>query len=650
MLYPGEKVYGEQFDYGSNAHFTDLTGKNGVVKIGGEDRLLTYQARTSAYGSLGVPTFEDAGFKELSEAEILDKAIFLEETEGRLSDVIDFPAKDQNGLPYCFPGETLIRMADGSEKPIKDVKVLDMVVTAEGRIGRVKATMARHVDEPLWTPVIWGHAHLRATSEHPILTKRGYVPLCELQAGDMVAFPKYMANEHSFIETGDYIAQRNTAKQSRRKYRQRAETEVTEYKRGLPGRKQTTIRANPIPEAIRLTPGMGRLVGLYLAEGHSSPWTAHWSFNVREHDTFATEVSNLLQSEVGAEGRIRIRPNNVAQVVLNGVNWAHLFEALCGHHSNGKRLHRDLTAGPPDFLHNVLTGWMDGDRQKGTAAVSVSRMLAMNMFDIANARGNMPILGTHGKAGVYKDGIERQRAWKVAWSENGVTKHGTEQDDTHLWRRVRSLKSEPFSGFVFNIEVEGDNSYVAEGIGVHNCWIYGTTGAVEAVRRVQGFKEWVELSPESAGGPITGYRSRGGYGEEGLKYGSSVGFAAQTLWPRQKIGGPSNITAEVKASYENHKIGEWFDGKTNSLNQLWSLLLMGMPCPLGLNWWGHLIYACDVVVDRAANKIVGTRIRNSHGKDAHSKNKHGVAGFLTLTPGKSQGDFFGIRSVTKSTL
>lgn len=184
--------------------------------------------------------------------------------------------------------------------------------------------------------------------------------------------------------------------------------------------------------------------------------------------------------------------------------------------------------------------------------------------------------------------------------------------------------------------------------GLPYCWIYGTTGAVECVRKLQGLP-YVELSPESAGGPITNYRSRGGYGEEGLKFGSQTGFASQDLWPRQRIGGPSNVTAEVKASYENHKIKEWFDCQTNNLRQLWTLLLAGHPCPLGLDWWGHLIYACGVAADRQKSQIVGTVIRNSHGRDAHSKNKHGVAGFLTLSPSKSRGDAFGIRSVTAST-
>ena len=43
---------------------------------------------------------------------------------------------DQDGQGSCFPPGTLIRMANGSEKPIEKVAVLDEVLTAEGNCRR----------------------------------------------------------------------------------------------------------------------------------------------------------------------------------------------------------------------------------------------------------------------------------------------------------------------------------------------------------------------------------------------------------------------------------------------------------------------------------------------------------------------------------
>lgn len=54
-------------------------------------------------------------------------------------------------------------------------------------------------------------------------------------------------------------------------------------------------------------------------------------------------------------------------------------------------------------------------------------------------------------------------------SEANRSRSYSEQDDTHVWRRIRVLADEEFSGYVYNLSIEGDQSYVAEGVGVHNC-------------------------------------------------------------------------------------------------------------------------------------------------------------------------------------
>lgn len=182
--------------------------------------------------------------------------------------------------------------------------------------------------------------------------------------------------------------------------------------------------------------------------------------------------------------------------------------------------------------------------------------------------------------------------------------------------------------------------------GTNYCWIFGCIGAFEFVRRKQG-NPHQPLSPASAGGPITGYRNVGGWGEDGHRRLKEVGVCRTVLWPDTAISA-KYLTAEVQQDYANHKIVESYDGQSNNVEQLWTLLLLGIPCPLGLDWWGHLIWACDVVV--LPDGTLGTRIRNSWNDAWGSKNKHGRGGFSVLTEAKSRGDFFGIGSVTNSAL
>lgn len=506
------------------------------------------------------------------------------------------PSTDQNGRGYCFPAGTLIRMGDGSERRIEDVKVRDEVVTAEGNVRRVTQTMVRRVNEPLLTPVMWGHYHLRATAEHPILTKRGYVQLCELQPGDWVAFPKYAAKSANVLQTGDFLYDRNFVRQSRRVYRHQRPEVQSEYTVGLPGRTKATIRTSVLPDAIHLTHGFGRLAGLFLAEGHTDAGKVQWSFHLREKDTFAAEVVELARTEMAAEAKLVVRPNNVVQVTIYGVRWAKMFESLFSHGAGAKRVHPCLASGPLEFLHGMLTGWMDGDRQRGNSAVTISRELALNMFDIANAHGLLPIFSTHQKGKVGNDGILRQHAWKVGWGDSesaGLVGRGSyraTQDDTHMWRKVCEITSEPFEGDVFNLEVEGDHSYVAEGVGVHNCWAHGTCSAVMLVR-AKNNQPFVSLSAYHVACIIKNYRDEGGWCTQALDFIAKRGIASEEFWPQRSVS-KSNDTPQMWQNAALHKVEQWWDISDNretAKRQMATLLLLNDPVQTDHNWWGHSI-------------------------------------------------------------
>lgn len=529
------------------------------------------------------------------------------------------PCKNQQQTDFCFPAGTMIRMGDGSQKRIEDVRVLDSVVTAEGNVKKVLHTMVRFTKEPLITPVMWGHSHLKATSEHPILTKRGYVALKDLVPGDKVAFPKFMAAGTSILQTEEFFESRRYARREKRS---------VSVKRGvIPGKTPGTFTTQIVPDVLQLTEKLGRVVGFFLAEGHTSNWNTCWSFNRTETDTFASEVVDNLRSEAGAESSIRQTRNNVALVTLQGRDWAVLFEKFGETGANRKRLHSSLTSGPKEFLNGILTSWMDGDRQIGTNGVSVSRELALNMFDIANAMGHLPILSTHTKDRIDSRGQHHQHAWKVGWGDKGKPNHGTEQDDRWMWRKVYDLESEPFEGYVFNLEVEGDHSYVAEGVGVHNCWCNAPTHCIE-ILRVQQNEPMVILSPASVACPQTNFKNVGGWGKNALLQIIGHGAVPVDNWPANAID-RKYATKDNAALAMNYRVVKWADLTPRNTPQLISLLLRDIPVAVAYNWWGHEVTAYDAVW---VNGQIGVRDRNSWGMS------YGHLGFFVLQGSKMLAD------------
>jgi hypothetical protein len=379
--------------------------------------------------------------------------------------------KNQRQVGSCFTADTRIRMADGSQKRIDQIRLNDEVLTAEGNTGRVRHLFVRHESECLVRIKLRGHYGIAATAEHPVLTKRGYVRMDRLRLDDYVAIPRYIPGRSTAIQTADHRHWTAKVTSDRR----------TKRFAGVVGRRATVVQVAPVPDLITMTRGFGRIVGLFLAEGHTDRNKLTWTFHRNERDTLASELVQLLRDELGAEANIqeRGRPNTI-KVNLHGRVWSELFASLCGNGSGFKRMHPDITSGPGEFLEGVWSGWIDGDGHTGENTIqgtTVSRDLALSMFDIANALGLHPRI-THCDPKVSHGVKKRLRRYDVV-IPTGEGTNRQPMDDSAQWRKVMSVIAEPYQGDVYNFEVDGDNSYVAEGIGVHNCVSFGTNTAVE---------------------------------------------------------------------------------------------------------------------------------------------------------------------------
>lgn len=376
---------------------------------------------------------------------------------------------DQGQLGSCFPPGTHVRMADGSERAIEDVRLGEHVVTAEGGTGRVIRTLLRDEEGGLLRLQLWGHAHLRMTREHPVLTARGYVSAAELRVGDAVALPKYTSGESAHVMTADHVTQPTHRLVRGNRWQ------------GIPGRRGLSATAHELPEKIELTERFGRLIGLFLAEGNCDSGKAVWSLNIDERDTLGAEIVSIL-ADYGVTAATREIPTHMGfRVAVYGTAWTRLLSSLCGNGAGLKRLHPTLAGGPREFLAAVFSGWRDGDghqrvRNAEHVGVTISRELAIGMYDIAQALGYRPVI-RHVAPVQNKYAATRRWRWEVATATESSKNYST-QDETHVWRKVREMHLEDYVGPVYDLTVEGAHSYVAEGIGVHNCTGNAGTGSL----------------------------------------------------------------------------------------------------------------------------------------------------------------------------
>jgi phage terminase large subunit-like protein len=87
---------------------------------------------------------------------------------------------------WCLIGSTNVLMADGTNKPIKDVMQDDYVMTRKGS-RRVIASALTNYNAEVYSLTVMGGQTIAATADHPVFViGKGFVPLFETKIGDQV--------------------------------------------------------------------------------------------------------------------------------------------------------------------------------------------------------------------------------------------------------------------------------------------------------------------------------------------------------------------------------------------------------------------------------------------------------------------------------
>lgn len=107
-----------------------------------------------------------------------------------------FPSVSLIGQLGCLAAGTLIDMADGSQKPIEEVRKGDDVVcfdedTGQCRVRPVVADWNRQAVD-LWRIELYNNRSLLVTSEHPVWTKSGWKKVEDLGVGDEIGYVSEM--------------------------------------------------------------------------------------------------------------------------------------------------------------------------------------------------------------------------------------------------------------------------------------------------------------------------------------------------------------------------------------------------------------------------------------------------------------------------
>lgn len=270
----------------------------------------------------------------------------------------------------CLAAGTPVLMADGTVRSIESLEPGDMVRTRCGDSAPVRG-ISWKPGVTLTVMVAKNNIPLRATPDHKFWTRDGMKTLAEISVGDEVGFPVREITEE--VKSLPFA----TAK--------------TERKQGG-GREMVDV-----PESINLTFDVGRMLGLYLAEGHVAIQSKapHNASNV----VFACHERELERNTewVGAVpgySSIKTRANKGSKTrmtVAYGRQYAEFVLRMCGR-TSGKHLPPEWWRMPREFVRGMLVGYLAGDghcskKDRMITAPSIVPTIAFGMRDVVASLG-----------------------------------------------------------------------------------------------------------------------------------------------------------------------------------------------------------------------------------------------------------------------
>lgn len=349
--------------------------------------------------------------------------------------------------PECFPAGTLILTSVGLV-PIENVTTRDYVLTHAGNWQRVTAVMK--TTKP--TVVVRGHGHygLETTAEHPFYTRtrRKHWPKAN-RAGVWRWTAPDWAPAAELASTRRFWA---------------TPTRIPARPRFLP-----TLLGG-LEDAASFWWVVGRWLGdgsVSTREGKGGEVTI--CCGNHEADAIAPKL------EAGWP-HVRWTRRQVRTATLfecRSTNMAHWLVGQFGKLAHGKTVPTWAMGMAVELRASLLDGYLsadghhDGRRQEAT---TVSKALAVGIRLLAETLGHRVALHKATQHSTVIEGREvtGRDVHRVMWVSDRQRSYAAEVSGMS-WARVRSVEPGREAVEVYNLSVDEDESYVADGIVVHNC-------------------------------------------------------------------------------------------------------------------------------------------------------------------------------------
>lgn len=381
------------------------------------------------------------------------------------------------GFP-CFERDTLV-MTDKGYRKIQEIEAGDEVLTHKNRFKKVIKPMKQYARE-IYELSIYGTEKFKATEEHPfyvrkkngsILSDTMWVPVKDLDTDCYVGVP---INQKSELPCWDGI-------------------EYTHHSK--------TKRLNNLDfRSLKLW----WLIGRYFADGgyvvskrknrdgsyRSDGYRVVIACGKHKKEKLLEHIRGLFHYTV-AEERTAYKIH-----ILNKELAMFLMRFSKG--SSRKRLTEDILNLPVHLVSAFLKGYFSGDGckiGKYIKATTTSQELAYGLQALIHKAYKRPCALYKTKTApthtIEGRKVNQKTTYQIVFKENHNSWDDSFYENGYIWVKFKSKQLQRFDDFVYNMEVQDDNSYTAYNLGVHNCQdisVAGKQGGLNGKRSGLYFK------------------------------------------------------------------------------------------------------------------------------------------------------------------
>lgn len=414
----------------------------------------------------------------------------------------------------CFDKGTKIKLADSSVKNIEDMRVGDYAITHTGQKQRVTECLKRNTIKEIFEIRPEGYTKpMRLTANHPVFAVKRNDVMCPA-APTQPCWP-----DVECTRAREYTRKDGTVGISKEL------KECPEISWDFQWIFAKDLEAGdyvftPVDMEVNeefsssITPEWARLMGYYASEGCLEKNTKKGGdkiigLSVANTDSWIVEdvchLAKTIRGKDSAVKKIKIQHEGDKQcysVKIWDTELARKFKEHCGEYSRGKKLSPEFMQASPELQLQFLEAYINGDGHVSNhtgsgnriSIATVSEAMAHQLLSICHRNGMAASLyerdvkpGLSSRVANKNQACHLYEVW-ISLSEahdkiNGLcpSKQSRIIRPRRIIRRRRfwnggiiqkiaSVERLPFDDYVYNLEVEGDHSYVADNVAVHNCY------------------------------------------------------------------------------------------------------------------------------------------------------------------------------------